>query len=340
MNKVLVVGPGAIGQWLVALLHARARVPVTLLVRTRQKQALAAGIGWEGDRLPIEVVDELPAGSVFSDVIFATKAYAVGAAAQQLQDAGVAVERVWGFQNGVGSDPELAARFPGHWFGAFTTTVPVAITDRGPEPGRKGGLAWATPSDPSRAPTWLDSLGLPCVHVPRVDSLKWSKLLLNVTCNASCALLNCSPAEIVAHRPMFAFELTCLREMLRALRRARVPLVDLPGYSVTTMARMAPLPDELLRSILGGKIRKARGSKPPSLLLDLRAGRRDSEVDVLNGAIVRLGREAGVPTPGNLWLWSTLRQVLDHPEEWPRWKGRRNMAARQALAAVRTNSGT
>lgn len=34
------------------------------------------------------------------------------------------------------------------------------------------------------------------------------------------------------------------------------------------------------------------------MLLDLQAGRR-CEVDAINGAIVRLGKEQGVPTPVN-----------------------------------------
>ena len=45
---------------------------------------------------------------------------------------------------------------------------------------------------------------------------------------------------------------------------------------------------------LGGKIPGAR----PSMLLDYNAGRR-CEVDAINGAIPRLGRPLGVPTPVN-----------------------------------------
>ena len=44
----------------------------------------------------------------------------------------------------------------------------------------------------------------------------------------------------------------------------------------------------------------------PSFYLDLHAGRRQSEVDFLNGAVVRFGQKAGVSTPVNRALNETL----------------------------------
>ena len=45
----------------------------------------------------------------------------------------------------------------------------------------------------------------------------------------------------------------------------------------------------------------------PSMRLDHLA-RRPSEVDVINGAVVDLGRELGIPTPHNATLCAVLRQ--------------------------------
>ena len=51
---------------------------------------------------------------------------------------------------------------------------------------------------------------------------------------------------------------------------------------------------------------KGRGEKMPSFHIDLYAGRKQSEVDYLNGAVVRFGAQVGVPTPVNRLLNETL----------------------------------
>jgi 2-dehydropantoate 2-reductase len=44
----------------------------------------------------------------------------------------------------------------------------------------------------------------------------------------------------------------------------------------------------------------------PSFHIDLHSDRGKSEVDYLNGAVVRFGERIGIPTPVNLWLNQTL----------------------------------
>ncbi len=325
--SILIVGAGAIGQWLGALLHEKAGESVTMLARPRQLETLAG--------LPMRSVAQLEPGTAFDDVIFTVKAFQVEEAAAQLAAADLQLKRIWGFQNGMGSDEKLAAQFPGFWFGAMTTTIPVYIENGRPQPGPRGGLAWATKHERFLAPSWLDRMDLPCTGVARVDSLKCSKLLLNVTCNSSCALLDMLPSEVVAHRAMFGFELACLREFLAVVKSNRIPLVDLPNYKVTQMAALAYLPNFAIRSLLGSKITKARGQKPPSLLVDLRAGRPQSEVEVLNGAVVELGKRSGIPTPGNAWLLENLRAVVADNSLWSKYRGQIDRVAEEALKSLR-----
>ena len=47
----------------------------------------------------------------------------------------------------------------------------------------------------------------------------------------------------------------------------------------------------------------------PSFHIDLYSGRGRSEVDWLNGAIVRYGEKAGIPTPVNKVLTETLQAL-------------------------------
>lgn len=64
----------------------------------------------------------------------------------------------------------------------------------------------------------------------------------------------------------------------------------------------------------------------PSFHIDLRAGRGKSEVDYLNGAVVRAGAKLGIPTPVNRLLTDTLVALTNgessmdsfshQPEKW------------------------
>jgi 2-dehydropantoate 2-reductase len=48
----------------------------------------------------------------------------------------------------------------------------------------------------------------------------------------------------------------------------------------------------------------------PSFHIDLHAGRKKSEVDWLQGAVVRYGEKFGVPTPVNRLLTETLLSMV------------------------------
>jgi 2-dehydropantoate 2-reductase len=57
---------------------------------------------------------------------------------------------------------------------------------------------------------------------------------------------------------------------------------------------------------MANSLGKGRGAKMPSFHLDLHGGRGQSEVNYLNGAVVRFGQRFGVSTPINRWLNETL----------------------------------
>ena len=57
-------------------------------------------------------------------------------------------------------------------------------------------------------------------------------------------------------------------------------------------------------------------SAKPSLAEDLEAGRR-LELDSLNGTVVRLGRDLGVPTPVNRVIYGALKPYADGPPQTP-----------------------
>jgi 2-dehydropantoate 2-reductase len=137
--------------------------------------------------------------------------------------------------------------------------------------------------------------------------MKWSKMLTNLLANASSAILDLTPREIFSDRRLFRLEVEQLREALQVMRRLGIRVVNLPGTPVRALAfAIRFLPLGLSRPLLAKAVGSGRGAKMPSFYIDLHAGRGLSEVDSLNGAVVRFGEQVGVPTPVNHLLNETL----------------------------------
>jgi 2-dehydropantoate 2-reductase len=169
--------------------------------------------------------------------------------------------------------------------------------------------------------------------------MKWSKLLLNIVNNASSAILNQPPARIIGQPELFDLEIEALREAVAVMRACGIGAVSLPGYPVAWLARLVSaswLPAPLKRTILRPFMLSGRGTKMPSLQIDLAAGRSSSEIGVLNGAIVRAGQQAGIPTPVNQALTEILSCLVSGEVAWAAYQ---DQPARLLEAVAQRRSG-
>jgi ketopantoate reductase len=99
-----------------------------------------------------------------------------------------------------------------------------------------------------------------------------------------------------------------------------IEAIDLPRYPVRALFRVASLPSPPSRTLMAHTIAGARGTKPPSLLLDLRRARPQTEVDVLNGAVAAAGLEHHVPTPVNSVYARVLNDIAHTPPLWAKYR--------------------
>jgi 2-dehydropantoate 2-reductase len=159
----------------------------------------------------------------------------------------------------------------------------------------------------------LDRAGLNCKLFPKAEDMKWSKMLTNLVGNATSAILDMTPGEIFGHPGLYRLEIAQLRETLAVMRAQEIEVVDLPATPVRMLALGARLPQALSRPLMARAIGGGRGAKMPSFHIDLHSGRAQSEVDWLNGAVVRAGQRLGIPTPANRLLNETLL-ALTHGE--------------------------
>jgi len=319
--KVYIVGKGAIGTYLGDLL---------------------AAIGNEIAYAPRALDRVQPVATDLA--IVAVKAYDTEGAIETLRRAlpNPASTTILCPQNGVGNEEKLAAAFGPDPVVACALTIPVGKDRNGKgQPTHEGGIAFAPVG--GEAHNWIlaafAQAGLPVAAFRDYRALKWSKLALNVVANASCAILNVLPERLVHFDDIFTLEIRAIREVRAVMRAQRLAPVDLPRYPLRALQAIATLPSPLARLVLSNAIAGARGRKPPSLLLDLRAGKNQSEVAVLNGAVADAGARLGIPTPVNAVLARVVSDIAHMPALWAKYRERPDTLEAEVRAEVERSGG-
>jgi 2-dehydropantoate 2-reductase len=212
-------------------------------------------------------------------------------------------------QNGVDNEPALETVLGKGGVIAGTVTSSIARRDAGNiilEKKRGVGIVAGHPLS-ARFQQAFEKAGLNAVLLPDAAGMKWSKMLTNLMANASSAILDMPPSEIFDDPRMYAFEIKMLREALQVMKKNHIPVLDLPGTPVQAFTWLVKyLPPSLSRPLLKRAMGTGRGTKMPSFHIDLHHGSPFSEVDYLNGAVVRLGRKSGISTPINAKLTNIL----------------------------------
>ena len=152
----------------------------------------------------------------------------------------------------------------------------------------------------------LDGAYLKCRLYPEPHGMKWSKMLTNLVSNPTSAILNMTAAEVFANRKLYKLEIDMLSECLAVMKAQDLEVFDLPGTPVKALAFATKIPLWISRPFLSRAAGSGRGAKMPSFHIDLYSGRGQSEVQYLHGAVVRAGKELGIPTPVNELLTNTL----------------------------------
>ena len=272
--------------------------------------------------------------------LIATKAYDTEGAIETLRKAMPFPEKCVFVspQNGVGNEERLAAAFGADNVVAAALTTPIdRDRDGNARPAKEGGLALAPMG--TNAYNWLAATfagtGLSVKIVEDWRSLKWSKLALNVVANASCAILNVLPNRFVHFDKIFTLEIRMIREVRAVMHALGIEPIDLPRYPVRALFGVASLPTPISRGLMAHTIAGARGTKPPSLLLDLRRAKPQTEVDVLNGAVAAAGLEQGVPAPVNAVYARVLNDIAHTPPLWAKYRERPDRLEAEVEAEVR-----
>ena len=227
--------------------------------------------------------------------VVATKAADVGAVAAAVAPLLRPDDVVMPFQNGLGAGERVAPHIPPE---QVVIGIAEGFGSSIPEPGcvhhngmrliRIGEMRGGLTDRVGRIEgVWRDA-GFNVRAFGDIDRMVWEKFLCNVTLSAPTAAFDVTVGELMSDRERWAVAIGCMLEAHRLGVALGVTFsFDDPVAYVTDFA--ATIPDA-----------------SPSMRLDHLARRR-SEVDVINGQVVELGRELGLDAPYNQSLCAVLR---------------------------------
>jgi 2-dehydropantoate 2-reductase len=213
------------------------------------------------------------------------------------------------FQNGVRNPDILRAALPDHRVLAGMVQFNVLRGDDGRfHQGTSGGLALERSADgaaDSLART-LEAAGLPTRVEADIRGVLWGKLLVNLN-NAVNALADVPIRRMLAERDYRRVMAAALREGVDAVTAAGIrPRLD-PPVPARWIPTLLALPDALFKIAARPMIRVDPEARS-SMWDDLARG-RTTEIDALNGEIVRLAAEQGRTAPVNAAIVALVKQA-------------------------------
>ena len=296
--RVAIVGAGAVGCWYGGML-ARAGVAVTFIGRTAHVEAmLRDGLRLSSaafdEHIPVRASTDVAAVAGAHLVLVCVKSTDTAATAAALAPHLAAEACVLSLQNGV----DNAARMEAALGRPVAPAVVYVATEMG-GPGHVRHLGRGELVIPADiGPAALDSAaivalfaraGIPVELSANVSGALWGKLLLNCGYNAISAITGLPYGRMVA---LPGIAQTVHDTVAECLAVAAALDVTIPGDVWAAVDRIATsMPGQL-----------------SSTCQDLRRG-RPTEIDHLNGTIVREGERLGVPTPLNRALWALVKAL-------------------------------
>ncbi len=147
----------------------------------------------------------------------------------------------------------------------------------------------------------FNEAGIDCDVAENIDNVIWQKLLHNAVVNPVSALSGLSCDEMLRDEGLQALMRRLCYEIVEVMRRKGIPIVD---------------EEDPYRPVVGSQ--KALGPNRPSMWQDLNRGLR-TEIDALNGAVVREAEKLGLDAPINFAITclvhSAERRAMKNREE-------------------------
>jgi 2-dehydropantoate 2-reductase len=290
--KVAVMGAGAVGCYYGGML-ARAGHDVTLIARPQHVQAIER----DGLRMETKTFDEhvrLRASTDVAEVsgaelvLFSVKSTDTESAGLQIKPHLESNALVLCLQNGVDNADRLRTVLPPEQVAAAVVYVATEMAGPGHVKHHGRGELVIEPSAAGeRVAQAFIAAGVPTEVSSNVRGALWMKLIINCAYNAVSAIAQRPYGENVRGEGIAQVMRDVVDECLAV---ARAEAVQVPGDAHETVTKLV----------------ESMPNQYSSTAQDLARGKR-TEIDYLNGLVVRRGEALGIPTPVNRVLWSLVK---------------------------------
>ncbi len=315
ISRIAVIGAGAVGSALGALLH-RAGQNVVLIARPAHLAAIRRdGLQVDGDmgnfNAPVEATHAL---DFRPDLTLLTVKTQDVVAAVKTNQAFLSDVPVVTFQNGIRSDQLVASILPREQILSAVVLTHVTYL----LPGQvtvvyRGKLILGRPFGPRDDKlediAHILNQAVPTRVTDNIQGAHWLKLIVNLN-NALPAITNQTMNQVYANASLRNLAVGLMREGLRVIDRAHIRLESLPQVSVALTRLVNWMPSGIAGRIAAAKVRQLTTEWPlwGSTLQSIQRG-RPTEIDYLNGEIVELGKRYGEATPLNAKIVELVHQV-------------------------------
>lgn len=299
--KIAVVGPGALGCLVAGLIKSRTKEDVWILSNDPEtaKSVSDNGIKIEGMSsvsTKINVTAEPKDIGVSDLVIICVKSYSTEDACKEIKDIVSDNTSVLTLQNGIGNVQILNDYFGPEKVIAGVTNHGATLLDRGKirHAGKGdtviGKLDGKLSGALKNISNILTKAGLETKISKDIDSVIWSKLVINVGINALTAITRLNNGRLLEHEESRELLRSAVQEAVRIVKRKRIKLsYDDPIQKVESVC-------------------KATAANVSSMLQDV-LNKKRTEIDFINGAIIRQGKGFGIPVPVNEVLANIVKTI-------------------------------
>ena len=296
--KVAVMGAGAVGCYFGGML-ARAGHDVTFIARPQHVEAIRR----DGLRMETRTFDEQVRLNAVTDasgaqgadlVLFSVKSMATEEAGRTLAPYLPPDTLVLCLQNGVDNADRLRAVLPRHAVAAAVVYVATEMAGPGHLKHHGRGELVIEPAPGSEpAAQALRAAGVPTEISDNVRGALWLKLILNCAYNAVSAIAQRPYGENVRGEGVW--------DVMRDVVDECLAVAQADGVTVPADAHAA-----------ARKLVESMPAQYSSTAQDLARG-KPTEIDFLNGYVVRRGEALGIATPANRVLWALVKLIESKP---------------------------
>lgn len=299
--KIVIVGPGAIGCLFAAYL-AKSKEEVWLLDKDKERAAKIneygisvedSGACWHSK--PKTTANPKDIGQA-DLILICVKSFHTKIAIEQISPLIGKETKILTLQNGIGNIEIISELAGDEKVMAGVTNEGATLIDIGKirHAGRGetiiGSVDGKTPVQMRSIREIFNQVGLECKMSRDIKSLLWSKLIINVGINALSAITRLPNGKLIEHEGTKRILRDAVTEAARIAKRKRIKLIfDDPLAKVEAVC-------------------EGTQNNYSSMLQDILRKKR-TEIDFINGVIVRLACELGIDVPTNKFLLDIVKTI-------------------------------